>query len=128
MGFFSVKHIIFFLSIVFIFLYSSCLKDKGELYVSPSCDTTDTKYNNAIKDIISSTCATQNCHVNGGIAPGDFTLYSEVKMKVDDNGKLNDRVFVNTSSPMPPTYADKQLSDCEKLKLRRWLDNGAQNN
>lgn len=115
------------LSIIVVFFYASCSNEKGNLYVTPSCDTANVKYNDTIKNIVATTCAVASCHDSGGGAPGDFSIYSELKTKVDE-GKVHDKVFVNIAAPMPPTSAPKQLSDCEKLKIKRWLNMGAPNN
>ncbi len=123
----SIGRFVFFICIAIVVLYSSCGKEKGNLYVPLSCDTTNVKYNDTIKNIVAITCAVSGCHVSGGAGPNDFTIYAELKAKVDDNGKVYDRVFVN-ASPMPPTYAVKQLTDCEKQKIKSWLNMGAPNN
>lgn len=72
--------------------------------------------------IINASCATTGCHVSGGNAPGDFTVFNELKSKVD-NGSFEDRVLIQKN--MPP---NAQLSDCDLEILQAWLDSGALNN
>lgn len=120
-------YIVFFLisiSITAMLTISSCGKEKGELQTMPDCDTLSVVYNDTIKNIISNKCATTGCHVNGGSGNGNFTTYIGVNAKVG-NGSFETRVY--QTEDMPPA-GSAILTECEKLKLKRWLNIGAPNN
>ena len=117
------RHFRFFpWAILVVLLEVGCYYDKEQdLYPNSFCSTDNITYNSTIEPIILRRCATPGCHVAGG-APGDFTIYSEVKSKVD-NGRFNSLVIVNKS--MPPSGP---LSSCELNKLDLWIKAGAPNN
>lgn len=102
---------------------SGCYYDvESELYPSSYCDTTNVTYATKVVPIIQSNCATPGCHVSGGQGNGDFTVYADVKARVD-NGQLQADVFVNKT--MPPSSA---LSACDVNVLKIWVGQGAPNN
>ncbi len=119
---------LFFLALVTLCYLQSCTSDKGEV---PK-PVTVVSYQTDIKPIIHTYCygdGGQNCHVtpsNQG-APGDFSMYAELKAKVD-NGTIQSRVF--TLKDMPPTYSNGPTAmttdDLEKFKA--WVNAGALNN
>ncbi len=76
-----------------------------------------------IVPIVESKCAVTGCHVDG-FTFGNFTLYGELKKRVD-NGKIQSLVFDNQL--MPPASA-QQLTEEEKAKIKCWMDDGALNN
>lgn len=117
-------------------LLYSCTADKIELEngVVPvdttSVDTTDTiaavdtcNFSTYVQPIINDNCAFSGCHGSGS-ANGDFTNYGGIKAKVDDNGKFEKRVIID--SDMPPSSG--LSSQAEKDLIQCWLDNGAPNN
>ena len=111
------------MSIVILFYYS-CTKDKGQLIVKSPCDGLITKYASVISPTIMQTnCGIAGCHDAAGNAPGNFNIYTDIKIVVD-NGKLKDRVF--TKKDMPPL--PKTLPDSLLKKLDCWIQKGAQNN
>lgn len=124
-----IKRLLFVTAIATVCFYTSCKKEKGDLDTPDAfCDTLNVKYNDTIKKIITTTCATTvSCHIDMGSGPGNFSSYSDLKAAVDD-GSFSHWVFNSPASPMPPTYVSKQLSDCEKQQLRRWINMGAPNN
>ena len=106
-----------------IILSNSCYFDSvEELYPNSMCDTSVTTFMDVIDPIIKNNCTLSGCHVPGGTGIGDFTTYAGVKAAVD-NGKIQIRVIDLKTMP-----ASGPLSNCEILKLQKWIDNGAQNN
>lgn len=104
-------------------LNNSCYYDvEEELYPNSVCDTSVTTFMAVIDPIIASNCAVSGCHVPGGTGLGDYTAYAGVKAAVD-NGKIQNRAI--DLKNMPPSGP---LSNCDILKLQKWINNGAQNN
>lgn len=105
---------------------TGCYYDvEDELYPlgGAGCDTTGFSaltYANGIKPIFDAYCATSGCHVPNG-APGHFTTYGGIKPKVD-NGSIMQRTIVDKD--MPPSG----MSNCDRAKLKAWLDAGAPEN
>jgi len=116
----------------------SCTADKLELEPSPiviidtvgvnDTTTTDTlgadtcKFSTHIQPIINQNCALAGCH-STGFGSGDFSSYSGLFAKIDNNGPFESRVLI--VQDMPPggslSVSDRDLIQC-------WLDNGATNN
>ena len=105
-------------------IFFSCTKevtDTTDTSAISFCDTIT--YGTHITDFLNTHCTT--CHVAGGIGPGDFTNYSEIKSELDQ-GDLEEKVFdPNTCSPMPPCGG---LTTEEKDRLQCWIDAGGPNN
>ena len=106
------------LLMTFAVFYYSCTKDVGQL---PLCDRINSTYSAVILPMIQTNCAIPNCHNGSGYGPGNFNLYSALKI-VADNGKLRDMVF--TRQIMPPSGP---LPDSLLQKLNCWLNKGAPN-
>jgi hypothetical protein len=109
-------------------LFVNCEKKVGKTTPLPApaaanfCDSIT--YNKHIKPIIINNCAKSGCHVSG-FYKGDFTIFTELKVKVDNNlFKL--RVFDSPTNPMPPT-ASGTLAQAQLDSIKCWLDKGALN-
>lgn len=104
-------------------LLGGCYYDKEELLYPGGCipgDATAPGYwAGTIEPIITTRCA--NCHLPGGIGPGDLRNYTTVKAIVD-NGSFQQMVFVSRSMPQGGA-----LTACEIQKLQAWVDAGAPN-
>ena len=59
--------------------------------VSEFCDTIDSSYDAAIKDIIDKTCAYSGCHISG-FPNGDFSNYAGLKSRIE-NGRIKVRAL-----------------------------------
>lgn len=90
-----------------------------------NCDTTKFKFQDDIKPLIDGDCVA--CH-SGTSASGGVKLetYTEVKVSVD-NGKLSASVNHEIGTSAMPQGATK-WDDCKLDKLRKWIEDGAQNN
>ena len=116
---------ILFLSLSFLLVFSSCVRDRGPLPVPKApigCAALNITYASDIKPIILANCAIGGCHDNSGGAPGDYTQYNMVKSAVDA-GLFQDRALV--VKDMPPAGA---LPDSLIVKINCWLDAGAPDN
>ena len=103
-------------------LICGCRHDKVSLSnIVVICDSTIT-YSGVISPIIQNNCAVSGCHVSGGTAIGDYTVFAEIKMAAD-SGKLKDRTIILKN--MPPS---SPLSDTDLGKIQCWLNAGAPNN
>lgn len=125
---------VLFVAIVGTILYlASCTKDKAmEPGAAVSCipDTYTVTYTADVKAILETYCGTLgnfgSCHqsiANGGIG-FDYTTYDGIKLEFD-LGTLENRVFVVKDMPFPGTLGPTTLSDCDKQKLQKWIDEGA---
>jgi hypothetical protein len=106
----------------------SCYRNKEEeVYptVKSGCDTLSVTYSQTIAPLMKSQCT--SCH--GGSSPSagiGLDSYEKVK-KVADNGKLYGSINHSPSySPMPK--GKDKLPECQIILLKKWVDNGAQNN
>lgn len=116
---FTLYHLILVSSIL-----AGCYYDKeDELYPGTAvCETTNVTWAETVQPLIQARCATSGCHVSGGLGPGDFTQYVNVKAKVDD-GRFQSEVI--QAGSMPPSG---RLADCDIQELQAWIDAGAPNN
>lgn len=121
-----IKYIILSLGITV--LLSSCTYDnKEDLYPfdKDACDLTNVTYSETIKPIMNTTCV--SCHQESNPSGGlRVDSYEEIKKVVDNGrfwGSINHEVgFI----PMP--LEGSQLSDCNLLKIKKWIDDGSPNN
>jgi len=111
--------LLFLLSISFY----SC-KDEKKDNPSPDniCDTSNVKYSNAVKPIISANCIA--CHnATAAINLDDFTTLQGLA----NNGMLY-KVITHADGVSPMPKNKPKLSDCDIAKIKVWIDAGAQNN
>ncbi len=88
------------------------------------CDTTLFTFSGQISSIIATNCA--SCHSgsspNGGILLSDYNSIATAAL----NGKLMNAITQSNNFPiMPPSGA---LSNCDLVKIEKWVNAGAQNN
>lgn len=104
--------------------FSSCYYDvESELYPGEFCNVPEeVSYSESIQPIISNSCATTGCHIQGGVAPGILDNYDQVK-DVVDAGSFGQRVLVDKD--MPPSAP---LGSCDLLIIEKWIAQGAPNN
>ena len=96
--------------------------NEEELYPDGApCDLENITYLNDIKPIIDNNCAISGCHVTG-TRRKDLTTYQGLKDVVDD-GRLIERVIIRKD--MPPS---QPLSQCERNKIQKWINEGALEN
>ena len=108
-----------------ILMVNGCRYDKAEILNPPihapvNCATSPAKFSSDILPLITSKCATPNCHdteVSGGLV---LKTYAEISAAKD---RIYERAVVEKSmpqsGPLPPAAIDL---------LKCWINNGAQNN
>jgi len=108
---------------------TSCYYDvQEELHptlFSVNCATTDYTFSGRVSDILQVNCV--GCH-SQTLASGGVVLdtYNSVKAYAD-NGKLLGTIEHSTGfAPMP--YNLPQLSSCDRLTIKNWIENGSTNN
>lgn len=102
-------------------LFNGCTYDNLEL---DPCDIINVKYAESIAPIIQTSCALPACHNGDSNSVGNFHLYEEVKMRVE-NGQFKLKVF--ESKTMPPSTQPPLTSEQFNL-LKCWVEVGAPNN
>jgi hypothetical protein len=86
------------------------------------CDTTSYTFIGKIKSIIDLNCATSTACHGSGSKYGPITTYDQLKAMVD-NDLIQKRVIVYKT--MPPAAP---LVDCDRLLIKKWIDDGGLNN
>jgi hypothetical protein len=102
----------------------SCYYDnEEELYSGNSCDTTAVSYASDIVPILQNNC--YGCHdaSNFSTSGTQFDQYALIKI-LANNGKLTNRTN-SVNAPMPPTAL---MDDCNRVKIKAWVDAGAPQN
>lgn len=106
---------------------SNCYYDNYyDLYGnSNACDTSAVTFSQDIKMIIGQNC--EGCH-NAAFANGGLNLVGHQNISTSAlSGAIMDRTTRSLGDPllMPP---GQPLSDCDQIKLRTWINEGAPNN
>lgn len=120
---------------VIIFLFILALSQQGcyydvqeELHPGGSvlnCDTSQANYSSDISLILRDNCI--SCH-SQNVPSGNVKLdnYNGVKI-VADNGKLTGSIdHLPGYRPMPQNLP--QLSECDRLTIKKWIQDGSANN
>jgi hypothetical protein len=110
-------------------VFNGCAYDKREL-AHPNTDTTfvncDTSasvtYTSFVKSMVKTNCTFSGCH-GADAPPGfDYTLYDNIKAKVD-TGAFQIRVLDKKEMPPPNSPGQKSLDTCTLYKLQKWVNN-----
>jgi uncharacterized membrane protein len=111
------------------FLFTGCYYDiQEELHPSATgqlCDTTAVTYAVQITNILQTNCV--GCH-SASSPSGNIALdtYNGVKT-VAENGRLVGSIdHLSGYRPMPQNQT--QLSECDRLTVKKWIENGSSNN
>ncbi len=100
------------------------------------CDANSTavvSFQDTIFPIFTKYCsnnANGDCHWTGApTSKPDYMTYAGIKAKVDE-GRIQARLFDRNPSAMPPSYSSgpRDVSDCDKTLITRWIAAGAPNN
>lgn len=121
------------LPVILLAMLSSCYyNNEQDLYPpgSENCDTTNFTFSETIFPIISANCI--ECH-SGGSPLGirlleDYnTISAAGQIPVGQNGSLYGAISHNAANkPMP--WNRPKLSDCNIIKVKKWIDAGTPNN
>lgn len=120
------KTLIVLLSVGIFAIQPACYYgNEEELYGTSDCNTANMRFSVEVTQIMNNKCI--KCHVE------DKPEFSGIKMdtyedwkKYATNGRLINRVF-DAASPMPPK-TEGIMSDCDKAKLKAWVEQGALDN
>lgn len=91
------------------------------------CDTTKFTYAAAIQPILALRC--NGCHSNALASAGvNYSTYAGVKTTVDNGRLLKSINHTAGVLPMPYPPGSAKIPDCERIKIKKWIAAGAQNN
>lgn len=113
-------------SILVIVLMNACsYDDLDKLGRRGDCDTDFVSYSQDVLPIIEANC--YNCHGNGATNGGvDLDGHAALASWADDGTLFCTINHDNGCSLMPKNQP--QLPECDILKIKNWIDEGAQNN
>lgn len=118
-----VTSIAFLLAVgLFAAVQPSCYYDNEVDLYGTACDTTGVRYSAEITALMANNC--NSCHSQAGGTEPFLDTYQGLKAIADPNGKLVGRTN-NAASPMPPTQL---LPDCDRNKIKAWVNAGAPEN
>lgn len=128
------KSILFFLILSIITVLVSCYNDNlSEMTPSSgvaggSCDTTGVMtYSAHVSVVLKTNCGTSNsCHSIRNTSGYDLSSYQGVKA-VAASGKLISSITWTGSATRMPESGPK-MSECNILKIQKWVDQGALDN
>ena len=105
---------------------ASCTYHSEEELYPSTCDTTNVTYSGIVLQIIELKC--YDCHSNENVIISGISLegYDNLKIKVDDETLVKSIKHEPGVSPMPDEQP--KLSDCDILKIEKWVEEGAPNN
>jgi hypothetical protein len=111
-----------FLTVV---ILMQCKDNVEEIGECPALALSQTSYSIHVYPIVTKTCAIPNCHT-ADFEYGNFSQFEEFKKKADD-GELN---FMLETHQMPHGFTDgpRYLTSCEIETLKKWINEGANNN
>ena len=89
---------------------TACKKDKVNEKLTPTCDGSAPTYQNTIKSIIDTKCATSNCH-------SSYSNYSGLQPALQ-NGSFRREVLVDQTMPQGSSLTQDQLN-----KIQCWVNN-----
>lgn len=116
---------LFSITFLLLFTLAGCKYDKQMIVQTTICDTAIVTFSGVVQPILTTFCI--SCHsgpnATNGIRVEDYTT---VKQLIP-NGKLLGTITHSPGfTPMP--IGRSKLSDCNIAKIRKWIDQGAQNN
>ena len=98
-----------------------CYYDNEVDLYGTACDTVSMRYSVEVQTLLANNCTA--CHSPAGNQEPFLDNYASVKTAADDGtlvGRIND-----SDAPMPPTGL---MPDCNRDKIRAWVNAGASNN
>ena len=113
--------------LLFALSFTSCYYDnEEELYPdSGGCDTSNVSYSGTVTPVLAANC--NACHSGNGPSAGIKTDNYNDLMTVVNSGQFKGAINHSAGySPMPKNAP--QLSECNLIKINKWLDAGAPNN
>lgn len=120
------RFLLFFSSLSLMMTWSSCVSNvEEELYPPDVCDTVNVTYSLTVEPIISQNCYA--CHNASDPSSGiPLEGYANLKAQVDDERLIGAIRHQSGFSAMPQDAP--ALSECNILKIEKWVAEGAQDN
>jgi hypothetical protein len=117
-------------TLAILFALNSCYYDvESQLYPvgSANCDTTNVTYSITIRGILQ-TYSCLGCHSGTGASGGNIILdnYNSVRL-YGQNGKLYGSIS-HASGYIAMPQGGNKLSNCNIIKVKKWIDLGMINN
>lgn len=118
--------LISFLCFVVLSLLSSCYYDSEEdLYAGSNCDTANVSFATSIQPVLDANCI--SCHSSALSEAGvNLETYNTVLPHV--NSGILWKAVNHEPGVTPMPYKQPKLPECELLKIRAWINQGALNN
>ena len=101
----------FICTAIVLVVFASCKKDEDDEKLTPTCDGSVPTYQNTIKSIIDTKCATSNCHAS-------YSSYNGLQPALQ-NGSFRREVLVDQTMPQGSSLSQDQLN-----KIQCWANNG----
>lgn len=115
------------LLIAFLYFISCSKASEDELggQNQSTCDTTIINYSSVVLPVISTNC--YSCH-DSRMAMGGIRLdnYTNIKMQVINGNLAGAITHAAGYTPMP--YQQSKLSDCDIVKIIKWINSGSPEN
>jgi len=108
-----------------LFINQGCEYDEQLVQPATVCDTAIVTFSGSVKPILARYCI--SCHSGPNASNGvKLEDYLSVRMQIP-NGKLLGTIIHSPGfSPMPQN--DNKLSECNIVKIKKWIATGAPNN
>lgn len=99
---------------------------EDELYPPVVCDTLNVTYSGTVLPIIQQNC--YECHSNANVGISQIPLegYAFISVKVNDGQLIQAIRHTGEVTPMPKDRPS--LSECDILKIEKWVSEGAPDN
>lgn len=110
-------------------LAAGCYNDKyDKLYPTGpvACDTTTVSFSADIMPVLSAKCNNAGCHDVTASGGYNLATYAGAQLAVTNGRMIGSVTWTAGFSAMPKGMP--KLTDCEINKMRRWVNQGAQNN
>ena len=117
------KHL---LALLFLITIIGCTTNNEEDYFGIICDTENVYYigsdsTQSISYIIESKCL--GCHSEANMSQGGWIVLETYEQLTDNSNYSLYAVTLGPSASMPKE-GNPQLTECEKLKIESWINNG----
>lgn len=104
-------------------LITGCSYNKADIvYPNNNCDTTNMKYSENIRGIISSRCS--GCHT--GLTTSGINLDNHQALRAEAlSGELLFRITTTDLDSRMPQPPNPPLDSCQVAQIRAWINSGA---
>ncbi len=111
---------------------SSCYKDnEEELYpVVSTCDTASVTYAGQVSSILQTSCLACHSNAGSGASGGGISLegHANLSTYISNNQARFIGAIEHTSGYIAMPQGGGKLNDCSISQIKKWINDGAQNN